>query len=101
MTKHMRASVVLAAVAQRCRLHAPGGMTRAGRQRRGAADRSAAIRSTGGPSMKSLSRAVFWSLVIMVMAGCATTEVSERQRYEGAPLARPDRIIVHDFTANP
>jgi hypothetical protein len=37
----------------------------------------------------------------MVMAGCATTEVSERQRYEGAQLARPDRIIVHDFTANP
>jgi hypothetical protein len=51
--------------------------------------------------MKSLSRAVSWSLVIMVMAGCASTDVTERQRYEGAQLTRPDRIIVHDFTANP
>jgi hypothetical protein len=27
--------------------------------------------------------------------------VTERQRYEGEKLARPNRIIVHDFTANP
>jgi Domain of unknown function (DUF4410) len=40
-------------------------------------------------------------LALVVVAGCASTEVSERQRYEGAKLARPDRIIVHDFTANP
>ena len=51
--------------------------------------------------MKPLSRAVSWSLALMVMTGCASTEVTERQRYEGAQLARPDRIIVHDFTANP
>jgi hypothetical protein len=36
-----------------------------------------------------------------VVSGCASTEVTERQRYEGEKLARPDRIIVHDFTANP
>jgi hypothetical protein len=40
-------------------------------------------------------------LAVMVVAGCASTEVTERQRYQGAQLARPDRIIVHDFTANP
>jgi hypothetical protein len=40
-------------------------------------------------------------LAIVVVPGCASTEVTERERYEGAQLARPDRIIVHDFTANP
>ncbi len=40
-------------------------------------------------------------LAAVVVAGCASTEVTERQRYEGAKLARPDRIIVHDFTADP
>ena len=40
-------------------------------------------------------------LAVIVVAGCASTEVTERQRYEGAQLARPDRIIVYDFTANP
>jgi hypothetical protein len=39
--------------------------------------------------------------VLLVVAGCASTEVTERERYEGAKLARPDRIIVHDFTADP
>ena len=40
-------------------------------------------------------------LAVIVVAGCASTNITERQRYEGAQLARPDRIIVHDFTANP
>jgi hypothetical protein len=40
-------------------------------------------------------------LAVVVVAGCASTEVTERERYEGEKLARPDRIIVHDFTANP
>ena len=51
--------------------------------------------------MKPLSRAASWSLALLLMAGCASTDITERQRYEGAKLARPDRIIVHDFTANP
>jgi hypothetical protein len=38
---------------------------------------------------------------LVVVAGCASTEVTERERYQGAKLARPDRIIVYDFTANP
>lgn len=51
--------------------------------------------------MKPLSFAVSYALALTIMTGCASTEVTERQRYEGAQLARPDRIIVHDFTANP
>jgi hypothetical protein len=47
------------------------------------------------------SRVAVGLLALVVVAGCASTEVAERQRYEGAKLARPDRIIVHDFTANP
>src|SRR5512134_3227306 len=45
--------------------------------------------------------AVALLLTIVVVAGCASTQVTERERYEGAQLARPDRIIVHDFTADP
>ena len=45
--------------------------------------------------------AAAWLLALVVVAGCASTEVTERQRYQGAKLARPDRIIVHDFTGNP
>ena len=40
-------------------------------------------------------------LALVVMTGCASTEVSNRQYYEGSQLARPDRIIVYDFTADP
>jgi hypothetical protein len=47
------------------------------------------------------SRAAVWLFALVVVAGCASTEVTERQRYQGAKLARPDRIIVHDFTGNP
>ena len=49
--------------------------------------------------MKPISSAAPWLLAFVIVAGCASTEVTERQRYEGAKLARPDRIIVHDFTA--
>jgi hypothetical protein len=51
--------------------------------------------------MRSLSRTALCLLALVLMAGCASTEVSDRERYEGAPLARPDRIIIYDFTANP
>jgi hypothetical protein len=51
--------------------------------------------------MKPLSRAASCLLALVVVAGCASTEITERQRYEGEKLARPDRIIVHDFTADP
>ena len=51
--------------------------------------------------MKPLYGAAAWLFALVVVAGCASTEITERQRYQGAKLARPDRIIVHDFTANP
>jgi hypothetical protein len=51
--------------------------------------------------MKPLSRAASCLLALVVAAGCGSTEITERQRYEGAQLPRPDRIIVHDFTASP
>jgi Domain of unknown function (DUF4410) len=51
--------------------------------------------------MKLLGRAISCLLAVFMMVGCALTEVAEQQPYEGAKLARPDRIIVHDFTGNP
>jgi hypothetical protein len=51
--------------------------------------------------MKPLSRAAAGLFALVVLAACASTEVTERQRYEGAKLARPDSIIVYDFTADP
>jgi hypothetical protein len=38
---------------------------------------------------------------VAALAACAKTQVTERQAYSGAPLARPDRIIVYDFAATP
>jgi outer membrane murein-binding lipoprotein Lpp len=40
-------------------------------------------------------------LALAVLAGCASTKVTDRQTYEGAKLARPDRIIVHDIATTP
>jgi hypothetical protein len=38
---------------------------------------------------------------LVALAGCASTKVTESQSYHGERLARPDRIIVHDFAATP
>jgi hypothetical protein len=54
----------------------------------------------GGLAMDALRPAALW-FALVVVAGCASTEVTQRQRYEGEKLARPGRIIVHDFTGNP
>lgn len=51
--------------------------------------------------MKPFSCVASCLLALVVVAGCASTEVSNRERYEGPPLARPDRIIIYDFTADP
>jgi len=46
-------------------------------------------------------RSAFVLLAVVALAACASTEVTERESYEGPKLPRPGRIIVHDFTANP
>jgi hypothetical protein len=51
--------------------------------------------------MKPLSHVASCLFVLVVLAGCASTEVSDRQRYQGEKLARPDRIIVDDFAVTP
>ena len=38
---------------------------------------------------------------LLLLAGCASTEITSVQPYQGEKLARPARIIVHDFVANP
>ncbi|HMB75428.1 MAG TPA: DUF4410 domain-containing protein [Kiloniellaceae bacterium] len=50
--------------------------------------------------MKSV-RVAIALLSLLALAACASTEVTDRQSYEGPQLARPDHIIVYDFTANP
>ena len=51
--------------------------------------------------MKTFGSVVATLFTLILVAGCASTEVTERHAYEGEKLPRPDRIIVHDFTANP
>jgi hypothetical protein len=51
--------------------------------------------------MTPIGRAASWSFALLLLVGCASTEVTERQTYAGEKLARPDRIIVDDFAATP
>src|SRR5947199_10426142 len=51
----------------------------------------------GRSVMTSASRVVPWLFAVVVIAGCATTEVTDCQMYTGGKLPRPDRIIVYDF----
>ena len=44
----------------------------------------------------------FWLVGLIVLSGCARTEITERQSNIGSEkLARPGRIIVYDFAATP
>ena len=51
--------------------------------------------------MRSFSRIALCLLALVALAGCASTKVTESESYDGERLARPDRIIVHDFAATP
>jgi hypothetical protein len=51
--------------------------------------------------MERLSRFAPWFVALAAAAGCASTNVIARERYEGEKLARPDLIIVYDFAATP
>ena len=49
--------------------------------------------------MTSLSRLVVLFLIPISLAGCASTNVTGSQSSFEGKIARPDRIIVHDFAA--
>lgn len=51
--------------------------------------------------MKSISRFAFSVLVVVVVAGCASTKVAGRQEYTGGKIPRPAHIWVYDFAATP
>ena len=51
--------------------------------------------------MRSLRGVIACVFALVVVAGCASTTVTQRQEYEGGKIARPDRIIVHDFASSP
>jgi Domain of unknown function (DUF4410) len=38
---------------------------------------------------------------LLLLAGCASTQVTSHQPYQGEKLPRPGRIMVHDFVADP
>ena len=38
---------------------------------------------------------------LLLLAACASTEITSIQPYQGDKLARPGRILVEDFVANP
>jgi hypothetical protein len=48
---------------------------------------------------KSMRIAIAMALLVGGTA-CASIEVSNRNEYRGEKLARPDRILIHDFAAN-
>ena len=51
--------------------------------------------------MKSLTRSIPSLFALIVIVGCASTKVSNRQILVNQRLARPDRILVYDFAATP
>lgn len=51
--------------------------------------------------MRLLRSSAACLFVLLVASGCSSTSVSERQEYQGEKLARPGRILIYDFTANP
>src|SRR5713226_6865111 len=51
--------------------------------------------------MKSISRIVLCLLALVVVAGCASTNVTQQTPMSNPGLARPNRIWVYNFVANP
>ena len=51
--------------------------------------------------MRSYRQIVPCLFVLVIVAGCASTEVSKRQILVHHRIPRPDRILVYDFIANP
>jgi len=52
--------------------------------------------------MKAFGLAATWLLLVGVLAGCASSEITQRQNYAAQDrLPRPGRIIVYDIAATP
>ena len=51
--------------------------------------------------MESLTRIAVCVLAMVAVAGCASTNVTSRQEYQGGKLPRPAHIWVYDFAATP
>ena len=51
--------------------------------------------------MQFFTRIGLCLLAVAVVAGCASTEVSERQEYKGGKIPRPGHIWIYDFAATP
>ena len=51
--------------------------------------------------IQSYTRIALGVLALVVVAGCASTEVTERHEYRGGKLPRPTHIWVYDFAASP
>src|SRR5271154_7340102 len=51
--------------------------------------------------MKSFSRSVLCLLSLVVVAGCASTTVTQQTPMTSPGLARPNQIWVYNFVANP
>jgi len=50
------------------------------------------------PSLRSILRLL---PAVLLLAGCSTVKVSDRDEYSGPAIPRPARIIVYDFVATP
>lgn len=53
------------------------------------------------PFWKKLSTHAFCLIFLVIATGCASTEVVSRERLVNEKLARPSKILIYDFIANP
>ncbi|MEM7025286.1 MAG: DUF4410 domain-containing protein, partial [Pseudomonadota bacterium] len=55
-----------------------------------------------GINLRPLKQAAYGLATLLVLAGCASTEVTESQNFVGdRQIPRPDHIFVFDFSATP
>lgn len=51
--------------------------------------------------MKTLIRTAACLAALVMVSGCASTKIADRDTYQGPKIGRPDRILVYDFAASP